>query len=31
MVGIAAGSIGAVGIEAAYRIGKRRGLVFDRE
>jgi cation-transporting ATPase E len=31
VVGIVAGSIGAVGIEAVYRIAKRRGLVFDRE
>ncbi len=31
LVGLAAGSLGAVGIEAAYRVAKRRGLVFDRE
>jgi len=31
VVGIAAGSVGAIGIEAAYRIAQRRGLVFDRE
>jgi cation-transporting ATPase E len=31
LVGLGAGALGAVGIEAAYRIAKRRGLVFDRE
>lgn len=31
LIGVAAGSTGAIGIEAAYRIAKRRGLVFDRE
>ncbi len=31
VVGIVAGSMGAVGIEALYRVAQRRGLIFDRE
>lgn len=30
-VGIAAGCLGAAGIEAMYRVAKRRGLIFERE
>jgi cation-transporting ATPase E len=30
-VGIAAGSLGAVGIEAVYRVARRRGFIYDRE
>ena len=30
-IGIAAGSVGAAAIEAAYRIARKRGLIFDRE
>jgi cation-transporting ATPase E len=31
LVGIVAGCVGAVGIEAVYRVARKRGLIYDRE
>ncbi len=31
LLAVAGGSLGAVGIEAVYRVARRAGLVFDRE
>jgi cation-transporting ATPase E len=31
LIGVAAGSAGAVGIEIVYRIARARGLIYDRE